>query len=145
MELQPGEAQTVTFTLDHRSFADYNVELQDWHVETGNFALLIGQSSQTIVAQDTLHVTSTRSVKRHYTLNSTVGDVLADPVGQSLFQPMLQSGVPGLTDEGSQDMSMALLQNAPLRILPWLAPGVTRDALHTKLQQGNEAHAGAGR
>ena len=37
--LQPGEEQMVTFTLNKRSFAFYNVELKDWHAETGDFEI----------------------------------------------------------------------------------------------------------
>ena len=44
VQLQPDEEKTVTFTLDKRAFAYYDVELKDWHVETGEFEILIGKS-----------------------------------------------------------------------------------------------------
>ncbi len=49
VELAPGETKTVTFTLDKRAFAYYSVRIHDWHVETGEFDILIGKSSRDIV------------------------------------------------------------------------------------------------
>jgi len=45
--LNPGEEKTVTFTLDKRAFAYYNTQIKDWHVESGEFLILIGRSSRT--------------------------------------------------------------------------------------------------
>ena len=46
--LQPNETKTVSFTLDKRSFAYYNIYLKDWHVESGEFEILVGASSADI-------------------------------------------------------------------------------------------------
>lgn len=46
--LQPGEAKTVTLTLDKRSFAFFSEQQNDWVVEPGKFDLLIGSSSRDI-------------------------------------------------------------------------------------------------
>ncbi|HMK46722.1 MAG TPA: glycoside hydrolase family 3 C-terminal domain-containing protein [Methanocella sp.] len=57
--LQPGEEMRLGFTLDRRSFAYYNVEIADWHVESGAFEILIGSSSADIRARKTVWVEST--------------------------------------------------------------------------------------
>lgn len=57
--LAPGEEATVTLELDKRAFAYYNVNLHDWHVEGGDFNILIGASSRDIRLEATLRVTST--------------------------------------------------------------------------------------
>ncbi|MBR3766747.1 MAG: glycoside hydrolase family 3 C-terminal domain-containing protein [Clostridia bacterium] len=57
--LAPGEEKTVKITLDKRAFAYYNVNIHDWHVETGEFTILIGASSRDIKLQETVKVTST--------------------------------------------------------------------------------------
>ena len=56
--LEAGEETTVTFTLDSRSFAYYNVLINDWHVESGDFNILIGASSKDIRLTGTVNVTS---------------------------------------------------------------------------------------
>jgi beta-glucosidase len=57
--LEPGETQTVTMRLSKRSFAFYDVNLQDWNVESGVFDILIGSSSVQILLQDKITVAST--------------------------------------------------------------------------------------
>ena len=56
--LEAGEETTVTFTLDSRSFAYYNVLINDWHVESGDFNILVGASSRDIRLTGTVNVTS---------------------------------------------------------------------------------------
>lgn len=57
--LAPGEEKEVTITLDKRAFAYYNVNLGDWHVETGTFEVLVGASSRDIKLTETVNVEST--------------------------------------------------------------------------------------
>jgi len=58
--LKPGEDTEVRFTLDRRSFAYYNTDLGDWHVETGVFEILVGASSRDIRLSTTVQVESTQ-------------------------------------------------------------------------------------
>lgn len=57
--LKAGEEKTVSLTLDKRAFAYYNIHLKDWHVETGEFDILVGASSRDIRLRTALHVAST--------------------------------------------------------------------------------------
>ena len=57
--LAPGEEQEVTLTLDKRAFAYYNVNIADWHVESGKFSILVGASSRDIRLTAEVQVTST--------------------------------------------------------------------------------------
>ncbi len=56
--LNPGEEKDVTLTLDSRAFAYYNVAIKDWHVESGDFAILVGASSRDIKLEGHVNVTS---------------------------------------------------------------------------------------
>ena len=57
--LQPGESREVTFTLDKRSFAYWNREIHDWHVETGVFTIEAGASSRDLPLKAEVTVEST--------------------------------------------------------------------------------------
>ena len=57
--LQPGEETTVTLELGKRAFAYYNVNIGDWHVESGAFKILVGASSADIRLTGSVKVTST--------------------------------------------------------------------------------------
>lgn len=46
--LKKGEEKEVSFTLSKRAFAYYNININDWHVESGDFEILIGASSRDI-------------------------------------------------------------------------------------------------
>lgn len=46
--LNPGESKVVTFSLDRRAFAYYNVKVSDWFVESGEYRIEIGSSSRDI-------------------------------------------------------------------------------------------------
>lgn len=57
--LQPGEEKTVEIELSKRAFAYYNVNIHDWHVESGDFTISVGASSRDIKLTAKLRVTST--------------------------------------------------------------------------------------
>lgn len=78
LSLEPGEQKTAEFVLDKRSFAYYNTEISDWHVESGEFDIMVGKSSRDIVLTDTVYVKSTVKLPVHYTMNTTFGDMLED-------------------------------------------------------------------
>ncbi|MEG2081145.1 MAG: fibronectin type III-like domain-contianing protein, partial [Oscillospiraceae bacterium] len=61
--LAAGEEKEVSITLDKRSFAYYNVLIHDWHIETGDFEILIGASSRDIKLSDKVFVKSTVDAK----------------------------------------------------------------------------------
>jgi len=57
--LAPKEEKTIEIELDKRAFAYYNVNINDWHIETGEFDILVGASSRDIKLQGTVFVEST--------------------------------------------------------------------------------------
>ena len=56
--LKAGKQQTVTVTLTERAFTYYNVNLHDWHVESGAYKILVGASSRDIRLESAVDVTS---------------------------------------------------------------------------------------
>lgn len=61
--LTPGEEKEITLTLDKRSFAYYNVNINDWHVESGDFNIMVGRSSRDILLTTTLLVTGDDTIE----------------------------------------------------------------------------------
>jgi beta-glucosidase len=124
VELLPGEEKKATFTLDKRSFAYYNVDLKDWHVETGEFEILIGKSSREIVLSDSVHVQSTVSIRKPVHRNTTVGDLLSEPVLAPIAKELLAKAnennplinMAEMESEASEMMA-AMMQHMPLRAL----------------------------
>ncbi len=57
--LKAGEEKEVSIELDKRAFAYYNVNIGDWHVESGDFKILVGASSRDIKLEANVYVEST--------------------------------------------------------------------------------------
>ncbi|MGO4376556.1 fibronectin type III-like domain-contianing protein, partial [Paenibacillus sp. MCAF20] len=91
VELKPGEHTTISFTLDKRAFAYYNVDLKDWHVETGEFEVMIGRSSSMIAARATILVNSTVPLSQKYDRNSLLGELMSNPAAAPILQALTQN------------------------------------------------------
>ncbi len=91
VDLAPGEQKEVVFTLNKRSFAYYNVAIKDWHVETGNFEILVGSSSVDIPLRALVKVNSTVKIKKVYTRNSTLSDIAEHPAGAVVAKQIIES------------------------------------------------------
>ena len=57
--LNPGEIKEISLTLNKRAFAFYNVNINDWCVESGDFEILVGASSADIKLSATVNVSGT--------------------------------------------------------------------------------------
>ncbi|MDE7283133.1 MAG: glycoside hydrolase family 3 C-terminal domain-containing protein, partial [Lachnospiraceae bacterium] len=118
VELAPGETNTVSFILDKRAFAYYSVEIHDWHVETGEFDILIGKSSRDIVLSKTVTVESTVKIPFIYTTDTTVGDVMEDPRAWEIAKNFMGKGICGIDENNLKDEDDAGAQSVkytPLR------------------------------
>ena len=125
VELQPGESKDVSFTLDKRAFAYWNQTLRDWHVETGDYAVAIGQSSRDIEVCAKVRVESTVAVPVRYDVNSIFMDVMKDPQAAQALKPLVDaiSAVfrPNADENSpageaiSNEMTMAMMNYLPLR------------------------------
>ena len=66
ISLLPHEKKRVTIYLSFDSFAFYSIALSKWHVENGDFDILIGSSSRDIRLQKRININLTRA--EQYTL-----------------------------------------------------------------------------
>lgn len=118
VSLEPNETKTVTFTLNKRAFAYYNVDIKDWHVETGEFNILIGKSSRDIVLSKSIMVESTVELPKKYNLNTNYGDLVHDENAKDFLKElndMYFSSMEGDMGEGTLDMMKEMLKYNPLR------------------------------
>ena len=61
VELDPGQSTTVSFELDRRAFSFYNTGIQDWHVTSGAYEILVGASSRDIRLSGVVQIDSTQA------------------------------------------------------------------------------------
>ena len=125
--LQPGESREVTFTLDKRSFAYWNREIHDWHVETGVFTIEAGASSRDLPLKAEVTVESTAELPRHYTMDSIFMDIMADPKAAPVMREFMrrnkgifghqeqENGSDSAKEAITADMKTAMINYMPLR------------------------------
>lgn len=151
VQLAPGETKTVTFTLDKKAFAYWNVKLHDWHVETGAFDVQIGRSSSDVALTEEVVVESTVEIPQHFTLDSIFLDLMKSEKARIVMKPLLDgmSSTFGAAAEEeksdvaqsaiSNDMAAAMLQYMPLRSIVSFGGGqVTHAQLQAMLDQLNQ-------
>ena len=131
VELQPGETRTVSFTLDKRSFAYWNTEIHDWHVETGVFDIEICANAHDVLLSTPVTVESTVELPRHYTADSILMDIMDDPKATQVIKPLLDhlAQTFGAGEQGeasseaiSDEMNKAMIAYMPLRSLMSFGP-----------------------
>lgn len=129
--LAPGEKKTVYFVLNKRAFSYWDVVSKDWVVETGSYQIQIGQSASEIILSEEITMTSTHKIKKIYTINSTMGDILADQRGQEILGAMFNPQAIDETDaEGSvvnKQMLASTIQAMPLRQLLSFTQDIKRE------------------
>jgi len=124
VELAPGEEKTVVITLDKRAFAYYDTEIGNWHVESGEFEILVGRSSADIALKEKITVKSTEHIKKRYTRNSTLGEIMSDPGKFEIMKQYFKNVMGPVSAEEIAAMSMSSMVSAmPLRSLISLFKG----------------------
>ncbi len=122
VELEPGETKTVTFVLSKRAFAYYNVQIKDWHVESGTFEIMIGKSSRDIVLTQTVTVESTVRLPMVYTTDSIMEDIFKNPEAKAMVMEAMAGSVnfaPEEAGEGSGAEAISVeMQEAMMRYMP---------------------------
>jgi beta-glucosidase len=102
VELAPGESRQLGFVFSYEDFAFYNPVVNDWVVETGDFEILVGASSQDIRLMKTVHVDATKKWIAPLTRYSLIKEWTAHPVGRELIAPILNGMARSFS--GNQDI-----------------------------------------
>ena len=118
--LKAGESKSVTIDLDERAFAYWSEKYNDWHVESGEYAIEVGVSSRDIA--DTVVVTLEGDGKSQpLTEWSTYGEWEADPFGAKIVAAVAAAGEAGeLTKLLDNAMMRMFLNSMPINSLSTL-------------------------
>jgi beta-glucosidase len=97
VELNPGETKQVTFTLDRRAFAHFSTAISDWQVESGVYRILVGASSQHIMLEGEVRITSSQTdlpIPQRDRLPAYVNFSTDASISQADFEALLGRPVP---------------------------------------------------
>ena len=143
--LNPGETKRVTFTVDKRSLAWYNTEIQDWYAASGAYELLIAASSQDVRLTKTIQWKSTQVLPLHLHMTSTLGELQADERSRDfgIELKLKMNALFGLgssedsTDAVSGEMGDAIAFSIPVRNAVGFGL-CTKEELQKKLDELNQ-------
>ena len=85
--LKAGEAKTVKFTLDKRSFAYWNTDIKDWYAPSGSYLISLAASSRDIRLTAEVEVISSDKKAFTITPQTTMGDMLRNREMAELIMP----------------------------------------------------------
>ena len=141
--LQPGEQKEVSFSLDKRAFAYYEILINDWHVESGEFKIEVGSSSRDIRLSEIVQVNSSRTLPCRFTCESVLGDIMQSPRAQAVLGSLLQSRSSTSTSSdmdamgsAGKKMADAMMLEMPLSALQTFA-GMSDEQLQSLLDELN--------
>lgn len=142
--LAPREETVLTFTLDKRAFAYWDVRCHDWFVESGDYIIEIGESSRKILCSAPVYVEGTVELSFTITKNTTIGQLMKHPKGSAFVRRMTaKSSGPSQSEqaeamgEGSEAIMHQMMLDMPLGSLVSYGR-MTADQLETMIRNLNE-------
>lgn len=147
VDLQPGETKTVTFELGKRAFAYFNTTIHDWHVESGEFNILIGKSSREIELSQIIKVESTVKIPVTYTRDTIFEEIMDNEEAMKIVKPIMRMSIfqsdkeekgEAAAEAITTEMENAMLKYMPLRGMVSFGEDVTAEELDQALEQLNK-------
>lgn len=142
--LAPREETVLTFTLDKRAFAYWDVRCHDWFVESGDYIIEIGESSRKILCSAPVYVEGTVELSFTITKNTTIGQLMKHPKGSAFVRRMTaKSSGPSQSEqaeamgEGSEAIMHQMMLDMPLGSLVSYGR-MTAEQLETMIRNLNE-------
>ncbi len=146
LELAPGETKTTRFILGKRAFAYWSTKLHDWHVESGEFEIMIGRSSADIVLKRKVDVISTVKLPVIYTLDTILSDIMEDKEAMERLLPLIKldlfeeapAGENASAGVITKEMREAMMKYMPVRAVVSFGGKCTLAELEEVLKELNE-------
>lgn len=138
--LLPGEMKTVSFVLDKRSFAWYNETISDWYAATGDYTILIGNSSRNISVTETIHLISRTKLPFVVDKDTMLGELMSSPKTLEYLKEKLLSQMGAINEMENSEMAgmmEAMIKYMPLRSLRSFG-NVTNEAIEKMVQDLND-------
>jgi beta-glucosidase len=110
VDLEPGASTVVSVRIERRDLAYWHDRLNRWVVEGGTYRIEAGASSRDIRLGEDVDVDGD-DVRLPFTLESTLGELMSDPVGAQALGEALASFAPA-GDGGGEALGVDMLRMA---------------------------------
>ena len=106
VELQPGQTRAVELTVRRKDLAYWDVRVDRWVVEGGDYTIAVGASSRDLRSSTTVTVAGD-AVSLPLTMESSIGDLMTDPVAGPIVQQAIAGLMGGLGADAAGASMMA--------------------------------------
>lgn len=137
VDLERGASATVTMHILRADLAHWDDRIDRWVVEGGLCTVRVGRSSRNIVCSCDIRVAAD-AVRTPLTVDSTLGELLSDPVVGPQLVEQFQAMAPG--DSLGTDM-LRMISSMPLSRLKAFGAGEAAAAVEQLLSDGAESPA----
>ncbi|EJZ10916.1 beta-glucosidase, partial [Mycolicibacterium fortuitum subsp. fortuitum DSM 46621 = ATCC 6841 = JCM 6387] len=136
--VEPGQRCTVEIPIDRTDLAYWSTDAERWVVEGGEYVVSVGASSRDIRLTATVTLTGDEPLLP-FTGESTLGELLADPVAAETILSVLGSASPfGAADSALGSNILRMLESVPIgRMVGFSAGKVSREQLDDLLANIN--------
>jgi beta-glucosidase len=111
--MEPGEEKTLSFRLQERDFAYYDVMSHRWVVNPGNFEILVSASSQDVRLRQTIDVHTSEPYCIPLTRDSLLKEFKNHPKGKAFYSELVAGF--GMGDPDEVDIAVrAFLEDMPI-------------------------------
>ncbi|MBP5451842.1 MAG: glycoside hydrolase family 3 C-terminal domain-containing protein, partial [Treponema sp.] len=119
-----GQSKTVSFEIDKRSLAWFDVDQNDWYASSGEYEILVGPSSAVLPCSTILNFKT--KLKRPIIIseNTTLGDLYSNEKAAAILKGLQRSAMQELenTSESAsealnEEMGAAMMDGSPIRNL----------------------------
>ncbi|MHC9297243.1 glycoside hydrolase family 3 C-terminal domain-containing protein [Mycobacterium sp. LTG2003] len=140
--LSPGEHRSVEIPISRTALTYWDVDAEDWVLEGGDYTVSVGASSRDL----RLHATTTLpgdEIHSLFTGESTLGEILADPLAAPIALEALSKAAPAGADTTALGTDLLrMLASIPIgRMVGFSGGQVTRDQLDELLSAINSRRA----
>lgn len=136
--VEPGQRCTVEIPIDRADLAYWSTDAERWVVEGGEYVVSVGASSRDIRLTATVTLIGDEPLLP-FTGESTLGELLADPVAAETILSVLGSASPfGAADSALGSNILRMLESVPIgRMVGFSAGKVSREQLDDLLANIN--------
>jgi beta-glucosidase len=142
VDLEPGETVEVEIIIERRDLEYWNVQLDRFVLEEGEYEVSVGSTSRDLRAHDSIDLDGD-DIRVPLSMTSTLGEVLAHPVAAGLIAEQMAAMPLGGESGDSLGMDMMrMMMSIPVgRVIAFAGGQVTTEQLEQLLTAANEAPA----
>jgi len=129
IRLQPGQTETVTFTLDKSAFAYYNTQIRDFHVLTGAYRVMACRSAGDIALEAGVEVESTVRIPFRATVNTPLIDIQRMENGASVIREIVSTDLEDIVDKTPDSLWKYMVS----KMMPHMVPRAMTMMARTKV------------